>query len=162
MRNRLGRLAVVLQLIEAGVLAYPVLNLSPWLKVYKEQYKSLLRDVSATGDFDPWVCFFATAVEAQASDMVQRIEELLAVREELLQVVRDHRKHGFVMDIIEDLIGYLSLTPSSTAERHGVTYNTANDAFAKLEQMGILREVTGAKYGRIFMCPQVRRIATRP
>lgn len=160
--GRLGRLAVVLQLIEAGVLAYPVLNLSPWLKVYKEQYKSLLRDVSATGDFDPWVCFFATAVEAQASDMVQRIEELLAVREELLQVVRDHRKHGFVMDIIEDLIGYLSLTPSSTAERHGVTYNTANDAFAKLEQMGILREVTGAKYGRIFMCPQVRRIATRP
>ena len=160
--GRLGRLVVVLQLMEVGILAYPVLNLSPWLKVRKEEYKSLLRDVSVTGDFDPWVCFFATAVEAQAADMVQRIEDLLEAREELLQIVRDHKKHGFVMEIIEDLIGYLSLTPSTTAERHGVTYNTANDAFAKLEKMGILREVTGAKYGRIFVCPAVRRIVTRP
>jgi len=101
-------------------------------------------------------------VEAQAADMVQRIEELLAVREGLLQIVRDNRKHGFVVDIVEDLIGYPSLTPTSTAERHGVTYNTANDAFAKLEKMEILREITGAKYGRIFVCPGVRRIVTRP
>jgi Fic family protein len=160
--GRLGRLVVVLQMMEAGTLAYPVLGLSPWLKQRKEEYKSSLREVSITGDFDPWVRFFATAVEAQAADMVQRIEELLAVREELLQIVRDNRKHGLVVDIIEDLIGYLSLTPTSTAERHGVTYNTANDAFSKLEKMGILRETTGAKYGRIFVCPRVRRIVTRP
>lgn len=160
--GRLGRLVVVLQMMEAGTLAYPVLNLSPWLQRRKEEYKSSLREVSITGDFDPWVRFFATAVEAQAADMVQRIEELLAVREEMLQIVRDNRKHGFVVDIVEDLIGYLSLTPSSTAERHSVTYNTANDAFSKLEKMGILRETTGAKYGRIFVCPRVRRIATRP
>jgi len=160
--GRLGRLVVVLQLMEAGMLAYPVLNLSPWLKRRKEDYRSLLREVSITGDFDPWVRFFATAVEAQAADMVQRIEELLAVREGLLQIVRDNRKHGFVVDIVEDLIGYPSLTPTSTAERHGVTYNTANDAFAKLEKMEILREITGAKYGRIFVCPGVRRIVTRP
>lgn len=160
--GRLGRLVVVLQLMEADTLAYPVLNLSPWLKLRKEDYKSLLRDVSTTGDYDSWVRFFATAVEAQAADMVQRIEELLAAREELLQIVRDHRKHGFVIEVIEDLIGYLSLTPSSIAKRHGVTYNTANDAFAKLEKMGILRETTGEKYGRIFVCPRVRRIATRP
>jgi Fic family protein len=160
--GRLGRLVVVLQLMEADTLAYPVLNLSPWLKVRKDEYKSMLRDVSLTGDFDPWVRFFATAVQAQASDMVQRIEELLAVREGLLRTVKEHRRHGFVVDIIEDLIGHLSLTPSTTAERHGVTYNTANDAFSKLESMGILREITGAKYGRIFICPPVRRIVTRP
>jgi Fic family protein len=66
--GRLGRLVVVLQMMDAGTLAYPVLNLSPWLKLRKDDYKSLLRDVSLTGDFDPWARFFATAVEAQASD----------------------------------------------------------------------------------------------
>jgi Fic family protein len=126
--GRLGRLIVVLQMMEARTLTYPVLNLSPWLQRRKEDYKSLLREVSITGDFDRWVQFFATAVQAQAADMVQRIEELLEVREELLKVVRD----------------------------------TANDAFKKLEAMGILREITGAKYGRIFVCPGVRRIVTRP
>jgi Fic family protein len=160
--GRLGRLVVVLQLMYADTLAYPVLNLSPWLRRRKEEYKASLREVSITGDFDPWVRFFATAVEAQAADMVQRIQELLTVREELLQIVRDNKKHGFVVEIVEDLIGYVSLTPSSTAERHNVTYNTANDAFGKLERMGILSEITGAKYGRIFVCPKVRRIVTRP
>lgn len=160
--GRLGRLIVVLQMMEAGTLTYPVLNLSPWLRLRKEEYKSQLREVSITGDFDPWTRFFATAVQAQAADMVQRIEELLTVRERLLQIVRDSRKHGFVMEVVEDLIGYLVLTPSSTAKRHGVTYNTANDAFKKLEEMGILREVSRETYGRIFICPDVRRIVTRP
>jgi Fic family protein len=160
--GRLGRLIVVLQLMEAGTLAYPVLNLSPWLKPRKEEYKTRLRNVSATGDYDPWVRFFATAVEAQAADMVQRIEELLAVREGFLQTIRESKKHGFVVEIIEDLIGYLPLSASTTADRHGVTYNTANDSLRKLEKMGILQEITGARYGRIFVCPAVRRIVTRP
>jgi len=160
--GRLGRLIVVLQLMEAGILAYPVLNLSPWLKLRKDEYKNHLLAVSATGDFDPWVRFFATAIEAQAADMVRRIEDLLAVREDLLKIVRDNRRHGLIFDIIEDLIGYLSLTPSTTAKRHGVQYKTANDAFMRLEQMGILTEITGKDYGRIFVCQPVRRIVTRP
>jgi Fic family protein len=160
--GRLGRLIVVLQMMEADTLAYPVLNLSPWLKLRKDDYKSLLLGVSTTGNYDAWVRFFATAVEAQAADMVQRIEDLLAAREELLQIVRDNHRHGFVAEIIEDLIGYPSLTPSSTAKRHNVQYKTANDAFTKLEQIGILSEITDKKYGRIFVCPRIRRIINRP
>lgn len=148
--------------MEAGTLTYPVLNLSPWLKPRKEEYKSLLLGVSETGDYDAWVRFFATAVEAQAADMVQRIEELLGVREQLLQTVRSRGYRGFVNDVVEDLIGYLSITPSSAAKRHQVQYHTANEAFRKLEDLGILVETTGEKYGRIFVCPAVRRIVTRP
>lgn len=160
--GRLGRLIVVLQLIEAGILTYPVLNLSPWLKPRKEQYKDLLRDISTTGDYNPWVRFFSTAVEAQAQDMVQRIEQLLAVREDLLHIARENRIRGLAVDIIEDLIGYSSITPSTTAKRHDVQYKTANDAFRRLEELGILRETTGASYGRIYVCPRVRQIVSRP
>jgi Fic family protein len=160
--GRLGRLIVVLQLIEADILAYPVLNLSPWLKPRKEQYKNLLLDISATGDYNPWVRFFSTAVEAQAQDMVQRIEQLLAVREDLLHIARENRIRGLAVDIIEDLIGYSSITPSTTAKRHDVQYKTANDAFRRLEELGILRETTGASYGRIYVCPRVLQIVSRP
>jgi cell filamentation protein, protein adenylyltransferase len=160
--GRLGRLIAILQMIEAGTLAYPVLNLSPWLKPRKEQYKDLLLGISATGDYDPWVRFFSTAVQAQADDMVERIEQLLSVREELLSIVREHKIRGFAVDIIEDLIGYSSITPSAAAKRHKVQYKTANDAVKRLEALGILTEVTGASYGRIFVCPRVRDIVLRP
>jgi Fic family protein len=160
--GRLGRLIVVLQMIEAETLAYPILNLSPWLKRRKEQYKTLLLDISATGDYNPWVRFFSTAVEAQAQDMVERIEQLLTVRQQLLDLARKNRIRGFGLVVIEDLIGYSSITPSSTAKRHDVQYKTANDAFKRLEELGILSEITGASYGRIYVCPRVTEIVLRP
>ena len=160
--GRLGRLVAILQMVEAGTLAYPVLNLSPWLQPRKDQYKDLLLEISATGDYDPWVRFFSTAVEAQADDMVGRIEDLLAVREEMLSIVRENKIRGFAVDVIEDLIGYSSITPSAAAKRHDVQYKTANDAIKRLERLGILIETTGAAYGRIFVCPRVREVLLRP
>jgi Fic family protein len=160
--GRLGRLIVVLQMIEAETLAYPILNLSPWLKRRKEQYKTLLLDISATGDYNPWVRFFSTAVEAQAQDMVERIEQLRTVRQQLLDLARKNRIRGFGLVVIEDTIGYSSITPSSTAKRHDVQYKTANDAFKRLEELGILSEITGASYGRIYVCPRVTEIVLRP
>ena len=124
-------------------------------------YDSYLQ-ISATGDYDPWVRFFSTAVEAQADDMVERIEQLLTVRAEMLSIVREHKIRGFAVDIIEDLIGYSSITPSAAAKRHEVQYKTANDAIKRLEALGILVETTGADYGRIFVCPRVRNIVLRP
>ena len=118
--------------------------------------------MSATGDYDPWVRFFSTAVEAQAQDMVERIEQLLAERETLLRIARDNKIRGFAVDIIEDLIGYSSITPSTAAKRHGVQYKTANDAIKRLEGLGILLEITRASYGRIYICPRVTDIVTRP
>ncbi len=160
--GRLGRLVAILQMMVAGALVYPVLNLSPWLRPRKEEYKNLLLDISATGNYDPWVRFFSTAVRAQADDMVGRIERLLSAREEMLAIVREHKMRGFAVEVIEDLIGYLSITPTAAAKRHEVQYKTANDAIKRLEDLGILREVTGADYGRIFVCPRVREVLLRP
>jgi len=160
--GRLGRLVVVLQMIEAGTLTYPVLNLSPWLKARKSEYKDHLLKVSETGDYDPWVRFFSTAVEAQAEDMVQRVEELLTAREQMLSLVRSNRLRGMAIDLVEDLIGYSSITASAAATLHNVTYKAANDAIKKLVELGILVEITRASYGRIFVCPQVSSIVVRP
>ena len=55
--GRLGRLIVTLQLVQAGAVHYPVLNLSPWFEPRKDQYKDLLLAVSQTGDHDDWLQF---------------------------------------------------------------------------------------------------------
>ena len=94
--------------------------------------------------------------------MVGRIEELLTVRQELLDRARENRLRGFALVVIEDLIGYSSITPSSMAKRHDVQYKTANDAIKRLEALGILQEITGANYGRIYASPRVREIVLRP
>lgn len=159
--GRLGRLIVTLHLVYTGALRYPILNLSPWLEPRRDEYIGHLEAVSRTGDYDPWVQFFCEAVRAQAEDGVRRIDDLQAVRAEFLQMLRADGARGVVLDIAEDLIGYPVITPSRAASLHGVTYPPANNAIQRLERLGILREITGANYGRTYVCDRVMRIIER-
>lgn len=156
--GRLGRLIAILQLITAEALAYPILNLSPWLEPRKDEYKDLLLQVSKTGDFDSWVRFFCECVIAQANDTVARIERLLVFRERTQATLRTAKARGVVNSIAEDLIGYPYITASEAAKRHGVTYPPAMSALTRLAELGIVREATGRSYGRIFQCDEVMGI----
>lgn len=160
--GRLGRLIVTLQLVDAGALQFPVLNLSPWLEPRKEQYKDQLLAVSRTGQFDGWIQFFCEAVAAQAVDAVSRIDELFAIRADFLERLRAVNAKGVVLEIVEDLIGYPIITPSRAAALHNVTYPPANMALKRLESLGICREVTGQTYGRRYACEAVLRVVERP
>jgi Fic family protein len=160
--GRLGRLIVTLQLVQAGALKYPVLNLSPWLEPRKDQYKDLLLGVSQTGKYDAWLQFFLTAVAAQADDAVTRIDDLMQARNDFLELLRMDRAKGVVLDIVDDLIGYPIITPTQAAHLHQVTYPPAARAIERLERLGVLHEITGRTYGRVFACERVMRIVERP
>lgn len=156
--GRLGRLIIVLQLVEGGALRRPILNLSPYFEPRRSTYMDLLLETSLSGDYEPWVRFFATAVTAQADDTTQRITALADFREHMIQELRAAKARGVVLDIARDLIGYPLVTVSEAAARHAVTFPPANSAIERLVKMGFLTEVTGREYGRMFACPEVMRI----
>lgn len=160
--GRLGRLIIVLQLIDAGALKYPILHLSPYLEPRKEEYKDLLLDASRTGDWNPWVQFFAQAVGAQANDASARIERLIAIRQIMIDALKADKGRGVVLEIVEDLIGWPVITSSQAASLHDVTYPPANSAIQRLERLGFLREVTGQAYGRIYVCDAVMSAVDDP
>lgn len=153
--GRLGRLIIVLQLVDAGALAYPILNLSPWLEPRKEEYKDLMLSVSRTGDFNPWVQFVAQGVMAQSDDGISRIDKLIEIRAAMLEALRAENAQGVVLEIVEDMVGYPVITPSQAASLHGVTYPPALAAIRRLERMGFLKEITGRGYGRVYACPDI-------
>lgn len=159
--GRLGRLIITLHLVDAKALRYPILNLSPWLEPRRDQYIGHLEAVSRTGAFDPWVQFFCEGVVTQAADGVRRIDDLLAFRADTIQMLRANGARGVVLDIAEDLIGYPYITSSEAARLHGVTYPPANNAIQRLVSLGVLREITGSSYGRIYLCERVLRIVDR-
>ena len=57
--GRVGRLVAILQLLREGVLHVPVLSISTWLNDHATDYRDHLLEVSRTGDWAPWVGFFA-------------------------------------------------------------------------------------------------------
>jgi Fic family protein len=160
--GRLGRLVVVLQLVYERALALPILDLSPWLDQRKEEYKDRLLDVSITGDYDAWIQFFARAVKAQAEDALNRVDQIIQIREEMLTSLKAQGAHGVVLDIVDDLISYPVITPTQAAALHNVTYPPANRAIQRLVDIGYLQEMTGGTYGRVYACGAIMRVLDRP
>lgn len=153
--GRLGRLVVVLQLIDNGALSYPILNISPWLEERKDEYKDHLLRVSETGDPDAWLQFFFEAVRSQADDAVRRIERIVEIRNRMRERLRQAKARGVVLEIVDDLIAYPVITVTQAAELHNVTYPPANHAIQKLVELGFLSEITGSNYNRIFVCREI-------
>ena len=86
--GRLGRLVTVLQMLQEGALRSPVLALSPWLEERADDYRDHLLAVSTSGDWAPWIEFFAHAVSAESRSGHDRIMRLLGLREEIGEIVR--------------------------------------------------------------------------
>lgn len=156
--GRLGRLVCVLQLAYRKELRVPVLNLSPWFEQRRREYQDSLLQTSMTGDFDAWIRFFCTAVEVQARQAVEKIDALLDWKDAALTKLRERKVRGVATAVVEELIGYPMLTPTSASQRYGVSYPAANTAIQRLADLGILRERTGRRYGRVYAAQDVLRI----
>ncbi|MDG3014151.1 Fic family protein [Speluncibacter jeojiensis] len=153
--GRLGRLVSILQVMKAGELRWPVLNIAPWFESRRDAYQDGLLEVTLTGDFSPWVEFFATAVEQQARDGVARIQGLLAIRDRMLTELKQKGMRGSTLEIAEFLIGYPVIDVPTAKVLIGKTFEAANQAVSKLVKEGILMEITGRRQGRLFVCMEV-------
>lgn len=159
--GRIGRLVAVLQLLAAGDLSLPVLNLSPFFEANRREYQDGLLHVSETGAWDDWICFFSTAVNTQAIDAVSRVQQLLALKDGFQRQLREARAKGVSLRIADDLLGYPMITPTLASSMQGVSYPAANSAIARLVDLGILRQRSRGNYDRIFSCDQVLAVIER-
>jgi Fic family protein len=144
--GRIGRLLIVLQVMRDGVLREPILVVSPWFEARRREYQDGLLDLSRTGDWDTWVRFFATGVAAAADDTRERIEALLAWRDEALRIVREAGVSGVAERVAGELIGAPLLTASRVSQTHEVTHQGGMNALRRLAALGLLRE--GERRGR--------------
>lgn len=159
--GRVGRLVVSLQFVEHGLLNPPVLNLSDWFNQDKERYKDELLILTQQGDFNRWIKYFSEAIIGQVEREIARIEELLRFRNGLLVKLKTRKERGVVLNLAEDLLATPVLTINRIAEQYKVTYPPASSAVRKLVEMGVLREMTGKKYNRIYVCMEVLRTLER-
>ena len=156
--GRLGRLVSLLQLMRVGELRWPVLNIAPWFEEHRDLYQSGLMKVTLTGQFSPWVELFAKAVEVQARGGLTKIQELLALRDQMVAELRSRNLRGSTIEIAEILIGYpvIDVRTASTLIRK--TFEATNVAIAKLVEHGILEEITGRSQNRLFVCNRAAKL----
>jgi Fic family protein len=158
--GRIGRLLIVLQLIQSGALQEPLLTVSPWFEARRERYQDALAEVSASGNWDQWVDFFAQGIESSADDTATRLRGLLAVQASYRHQVQSANVRGLARDIAELLIRDPYVTIPFLARETGKTYQAVSNAVNKLQAIGILEGVKGAT-PKMFRAPEVLRITLR-
>ena len=149
--GRLGRLLITFMLCHAGALRAPLLYISLYLKQHRSQYYELLQAVRERGAWMEWLSFFvqATIFTAEASsDTVRRMLTLFAETRATVQGLGRHALSALrVLDVMERS-PIASIT--YVAGQLGVSFPTVSAAMGRLEELGIIRELSGQARGRSY------------
>lgn len=150
--GRIGRLLITFLLTENGILHKPVLYLSHYFKRHRQAYYDHLQAVRDQGDWEGWLAFFlrgVAEVSAEATDTARRI---LALREEHRGQITAHlgRAAANGHKVLEQLFDRPIVSVTDIEALIQTTYTAANSLVTRLEDLGILREITGQKRHRRF------------
>ncbi len=108
--GRIGRLIILLYLMEHQILSSPVLYLSWYLKQNRIEYCDRMTEVRRTGNYEQWIKFFLRAVAQTAGDAISSIDQLYALHhqnENLIQTSFETRPRKNVLV----LFSYLEQKP---------------------------------------------------
>jgi Fic family protein len=142
---------IVLLLVDAGVLARPLLSLSLHFKRHRGDYYRLLDGVRQTGDWEGWLDFFLDGVEATARAAVDTAHRLLGIfGEDTARVQALERSAASGRRVFDAFRSRPLATIASLAARTGLSIPTVSRAVDALVTLGIVKEITGRKRERVF------------
>jgi Fic family protein len=147
--GRVGRLLIMLLLIERKVLELPLLYISAYMEQNRREYYDRLQAVRERGEIQEWLQYFLTAVHRQASDAEARAGKLVDLREEYR--ARLQRKKSRVIEVAELLFANPFVTVKRVENALAVTNQGARNLIDSLEKSGILRKAgASGRGGRVF------------
>ena len=153
--GRVGRLLITLFLVERERLSQPLLYLSAYIEQHRREYYDRLQRVCTDGDWTGWLRFFLDGVEVISRQAVAQAGRLMDLRERWRDRLVGQAKATELIDAL--LVNpYMSV---ARAQRVLKTSNpTARQAVARLEKLGVLSEITGRSWGRLYLARQVLKL----
>ncbi len=160
--GRLGRLLITLLLCTEKVITEPVLYLSLYFKIHRDKYYDLLNSVRNSGDWESWIEFFLEGVliiSEQASETAREI--LTLIENDRIKLSGIGRGAASALHIHR----YLERKPlaviSEIVKELKLSTPTVTLSLQKLEEAGLVREITGKLRGRVFVYDAYLRILNR-
>jgi Fic family protein len=157
--GRVGRLLVTLFLIERERLRQPLLYLSDFIERHRRDYYELLQGVRTEGRWEDWLLFFLRGVYQTARDAAARATTVLEMREAYR---RDLKGKASALQLLDLLFENPYVTIQRAAEFLKATAPTAGKAVEALEHKGILKEVSGRQWRRVYLAEAVLKAFDAP
>ena len=149
--GRLGRMLITLLLCHDKVLSEPSLYLSLYFKVHRQEYYDHLQRVRVDGDWESWLRFFLTGVMETATEATDAAQKLWALFDRDRRRIQEQGKIAGTALRIHDLLQQRPIISIAAAcKALELTHPAVNKSLHKLEEMNIVKEVTGKQRNRLY------------
>jgi Fic family protein len=149
--GRIGRLLILLYLMDQTVLTTPALYVSYFLKKNRVEYYDRLSEVRRNGNYEQWVKFFLLAILESSRDAVEATKKLSDLHDRNMSLINNL---GRASISTKKVFEYLEANPimeiNRTAKALNLAYNTVLFAVQRLTALGILKETSGQSRNQVF------------
>lgn len=148
--GRVGRLLITLLLCERTILKRPLLYLSYYLKAHRTEYYDRLTAIRLDGDWEGWLKFFLRGVFQVSQAATATARGIVEFRESHRAKIQLTAAGSNGLKLLDVLYQRPWLSISAAQQALECSYATAARVMGELEELGIVREMTGNKRNRRF------------
>lgn len=159
--GRVGRALLPLSLAWRFQLSHPLLYLSPYFERDRGEYYDRLHAVSTRSEWSEWLRFFLRGVIEQADEGVALSRQLIDLGVAWHRRLDDRGAPRSAHRLADLVLQFVALDTKMAQRGLDVSTQTAYKAVANLVDAGILEEVTGRPWRRVYLAPELNAIFSR-
>jgi len=152
--GRIGRLLILLMLIDNRLLSSPILYPSYHFKKRQAEYYLRLSNGNIKGEFEEWIEFYLEVLEASCNDAYRRALEIEQLEVDIMKLFQSNRKYHRYLNVAEAVLPFLFDRPvfsiTQLAEYLNRTYNATQNFLSILITSELVLSDPVKKQNRLF------------
>lgn len=149
--GRLGRLLITYYLCWKGLLQKPLLYLSYYFKLHRQEYYDRLNLVREKGDYEQWILFFLQGIIWTGESALETVKKVLEIVEEHKnKLINKKISSPLAIGLLDYLFVKPHISTQDVKEYFHISYQSAQGLISQFEALGILKEITGKKRDRRY------------
>lgn len=152
--GRIGRLLIVLMLIDSGLLHLPILYPSYYFKKHHFEYYQKLDRVRTHGDFEGWISYYLKAIRDSALNAHTRAKEIEALEGNVKDMVKKDQRFTKMRETAVLALDCLFTRPitsiSEMSQATGKAYNTIGNILKEFIKLGLVSEPTNLRRNKLY------------
>jgi Fic family protein len=150
--GRVGRLLIPLYLVEAGILKKPVLYLSDYFERNRMLYYDNLSIVRDKSNITQWFKFFLVGIIETSKNGIETFDNILKLKNNVEAKVQSlGSRTAPSLKVMEQLYGKPLIGARKVADITGLSSPSTYKLIKDLENLGILKEITGGKRKKMYV-----------
>lgn len=144
--GRVGRILMVLHLVQNNLLHYPILFISGYLLKNRPEYYNLLKEVTVYKKWAEYIEFMLKGFYHQATETKDLLFRIKIEYFEFKEILRKNHKRIYSADLTDGLFAFPVITPARLAQFLGCDWETARNYLKTLTEAGLLKDRKIKKY----------------